>query len=312
MIRKPTSIADFLKTVAFVEHPDLLPIDRHILLCVALFADANTGRRAYPGVSNLAKMTKVSERTIQRRLRRLEAKEIIVCEASAKGGRGMAAEYRIKLESPAFLAEEDREKGDSIVSPIDIEKGDTGRSKGCHLERERVTLGAQRVTSGVTPSESSSEIHPTLHPIEIRKEDGGMDSAKPAAKESEERDGDKFFGKHHKTMGRCEKKTREQIEDLADREGQGHPWELMNEIAYRFQNRPQGLGGLRDRWGFFLREAPRNIGDLKSESWWQEKYDVEYQQRLAATIQRQREALCRLRADPEPEPELVLAPGEAF
>ena len=316
MTRKPTSIADFLKIVAFVEHPSLTQIDRHLLLCIALYADANTGRRAWPGKTNLMKATGMGRTWVKKRLDWLEALGLIQTMAFAKGGRGKATEYRICLENPAFLdyVEGDDEERGHPADPIGNEKGSLNDTKGVTPDLERGHSMVEKGTLQCPPSDSSSEIHPTLHPSEIRKADG-MDSSKPSAKDLDAKNEaeEKFFDKHFRSMGDCDKKTRRQIEHLAEQEGQGHPWELMDETMRHFEGRPKGLGGLRDTWKKFLSEASQNISEVKKDSWWQEKCDPEYQARVDAAVERQRkERVAQLEAKLK-EPEAPkLAPGEMF
>jgi hypothetical protein len=315
-----TSMLKFLRTVQNCTAP-LSDGERLVLWSLAIEADYNTGKNSHPGNTRLAQVTMRTPQGVLYIVRGLLAKGLIEKtregHPSFKGQSAQAAWYRICLENPAFPNRSDREGEETETM-----KAQTFRvEKTMKAEQADHESKCPPTMKAESADHESSDFHsPLVSPInpslpslpEIRKADGGKDSSEPSAKEIQETEPDKFFGKHFGRMGSCDKKTRQQIEGLAEREGEGHPWELMNEVAYRFQDRPQGLGGLRDPWGFFLREAPQRVGDLKNETWWQERYDPTEKARIAAVIERQRQERVWQHADPEPEPELVLAPGQLF
>jgi hypothetical protein len=315
-----TSMLKFLRAVQNCTAP-LSDGERLVLWSLAIEADYNTGKNSHPGNTRLAQITRRTPQGVLYIVRGLLAKGLIEKtregHPSFKGQSAQAAWYRICLENPVFPDRSDHESEETetmkaqtftVEQIMKAEQAD-------HESKHPPTMKAESADHESSDFHSPlvSPINPSLPSLpEIRKADGGKDSSEPSAKEIQETESDKFFGKHHKTMGRCEKKTRRQIEDLAEQEGKGHPWELMNEIAFRFQNRTRGLVGLRDTWGNFLTEAPQNISDLKQESWWQESFDPEEKARIEKVIERQRQERVWLHADPEPEPELVLAPGQLF
>jgi hypothetical protein len=293
MNRRPTSYGDMIKSVLTVRFPDLKPHHRLLLVSLAAFADGQTGKSSRPTYAYL----KISLGEVQDTWVALLLKELAqfgLIEKTHKGsGPGNASIFRICLEHAAFpdtyptmtLDDEYPQDVVRVSNQIPSVNGENTLTKEAEYPHSDNRIPSPRGEDHPKLS-SETSIQPS-HP-EIRKADGGMDSSKPSAKEPEKSDTENFFDKHHKTMGRCEKKTRRQIEALAEREGQGHPWELMNEIALRFQNRTRGLVGLRDTWGNFLTEAPQNISDLRKDSWWQEKYDPAYKEKMALAVARGR------------------------
>ncbi len=102
-----------------------LPPDEKFLL-LALADEANhDGKNAHPGVGTLAKKVNTSERTVQRLLVKLKAKNLITARKMMTGGRGWYTVYDLTLE-----------KGDSGVTLSEQLKGDTAVTD---TEPERVT-----------------------------------------------------------------------------------------------------------------------------------------------------------------------------
>ena len=284
MKEKPTSYGHMLKTTALVEHSALTQADRHVLLALALYADGNTGRRTWPGKKKLAKVTGYSSRWITERLDFLESQGLIQTMAHAKGGRGNATEYRLCFESPAYLDDADERVNPS--SSFTDEKGEVGFPKGCTGVPERVNWDTEKGEVEFTPSDSSSE-NPSNPPSEQNPESGRMDSSnpKPSAMSSERKaQADEFFAKDFDLMGSVSDPQRKQIEQLAVRESPDHPWELMKEVMRRFKLRPKGFVGLTDTWGWFLRETPHNIGKVKEDSWWRERFDPAYKDSIELAL----------------------------
>lgn len=113
---------------------------RLVLLALADNADRQT-RIAWPGVEDLAKRTRVSERSVQRALRALEGlREIELIEAGRPGQR---ARYRVIPEG---------RQTDALTPP----KSDTGGEEGRHR--------GLRMVSPVSPVPSE----PSREPVSAR------------------------------------------------------------------------------------------------------------------------------------------------
>jgi hypothetical protein len=295
----PTSMLKFLRAVQSCTTP-VSDGERLALWSLAIEADYKTGRNSHPGNSRLMQVTgRKTPQGILYIIRSLIGKKLIEKtregHASLKGQSAVAACYRICLENPAFpdAPNHESEEAETMKAQTFTVEQTMKAAQPDHESNTSMTMkaeGADHESSELSLSHGLS--HKSLPPSfpEIQKTDGGNDSPKPSANDidAKREATEKFFDKHYKVMGECEKKARNQIEQLADQECPTHPWELMNEVVYRFLSRPKGLGGLRDTWGQFLREAPRSIGDLKQESWWQEKYDSAYKEANELFIENQR------------------------
>ena len=72
-------------------------MEKFLLLAMADHArDDGTG--CYPSVGRLARKTSLSERGVQKLIRRMEQKGFLVARGKAKGGRGITVEYSLTLE----------------------------------------------------------------------------------------------------------------------------------------------------------------------------------------------------------------------
>lgn len=102
--------------------------EKLLLLALADHADYD-GNHIFPSVARQSWKTGISERQVQRLLRKLEARQILISVAHRKGGRGWATEYRIDLSAGNQRSFE--KKGDireRVTSKT--EKGDIGDIKG--------------------------------------------------------------------------------------------------------------------------------------------------------------------------------------
>jgi hypothetical protein len=68
-----------------------------------------------------------------------------------------------------------------------------------------------------------------------------------------------FLHRNHSAMGSPTTKNRARLEKMIAKVG----WEMVEGVYVLFENRPQGLGGLKDAWGMFLSEARSNIQIVK-------------------------------------------------
>lgn len=113
------------KVMGEVWELDLPFNESYVLLSLADHA-SHDGTRVFPGVALTAWKTSYSARNVQRILRKLEDRGLLVPVAHEEGGRGNATEYRIDLSAaprkPPF--EPKTEKGDNLS------KGDKSALKG--------------------------------------------------------------------------------------------------------------------------------------------------------------------------------------
>lgn len=113
---------------------------RHVLLCLANYAD-QSGRAAFPAVSSLALDTGLAPRTVQYRLRELEASGLI-----RRGNQAIAAAYITQRDRVPVCYDLDLTRGAQDApraergAPDDV-TGCTPEQSGVHATTER---GAQR------------------------------------------------------------------------------------------------------------------------------------------------------------------------
>lgn len=140
MKRKPTSLRDFLVTVASVNHPGLKPEHRHFLEALAPFADYTTGRSAYPGMLHLMRAMGKSEDRIHSYAKDCEKLGLIE-RVNGKAHKGMRAEWRFCLESPAYPDGIDPQVGDKAPQ-IKERSPASGQSKPRTLADKAPHIGA--------------------------------------------------------------------------------------------------------------------------------------------------------------------------
>lgn len=143
-----------VKVMGKVFETNLEPPDKILLLALADHAH-DDGTKIFPAVARMSVKTSMSERTVQRHLRELVERGLLVIVAHAEGGRGHAVEYAIdlfRLDGCIPLVNNGRQ--DDTLSPDDtLSKGATGDAKGCQPTQERVTP--------VTPQPSGTVIEPS-------------------------------------------------------------------------------------------------------------------------------------------------------
>lgn len=113
---------------------------RHVLLCLANYAD-QSGRAAFPAVSSLALDTGLAPRTVQYRLRELEAVGLI-----RRGNQAIAAAYITQRDRVPVCYDLDLSRGAQDApraerGACDDASGCTPEQNGVHAKTER---GAQR------------------------------------------------------------------------------------------------------------------------------------------------------------------------
>ncbi len=123
-----------------------LPQNQKLVLLA--FADhADDDGVCYPSVGRIAWKTGISERQVQRIVKKLRAAGLVVLLRNAQGGRGNAAVYQVQPKKGVKL------------SPF-AGMGDSGdilsESKGCHSQQERVTSGDQKGDIAASPEPSEN------------------------------------------------------------------------------------------------------------------------------------------------------------
>lgn len=100
-----------------------------VLLRLGDHAD-DDGRNAYPSVGSLAEACSLTRRGVQKVLRDLEHRELIVLEGGGKGGRRLTRRYRITL------------KRANVVHPIKGERGSSFQPKRANQSAQKGERGS--------------------------------------------------------------------------------------------------------------------------------------------------------------------------
>ncbi|WP_175829699.1 helix-turn-helix domain-containing protein [Burkholderia cepacia] len=119
---------------------------RHVLLCLANYADAD-GKAAFPSTSRLESDTGLSESTIRRKLDVLEELGLI-----QKGNQAIVAAYIDRGDRRPVCYDMVMKKRGVVVTPGD-ERGVTVTGTGCHGDANGVSLTSERGVT-VTPNPS--------------------------------------------------------------------------------------------------------------------------------------------------------------
>ncbi len=136
---------------------DLPPHEKLLLLAMADHAD-HEGRNVYPSIDFVAWKTRYSARHVQRLVRGLERRGILVRQGNGNGGRGRSTCYRIDLRKGDKSAPFSRRKDDTAVT-VSLENGDAD-------DRKRVTGPAGKGDGDVTRTvkEPTKELNTTTPP----------------------------------------------------------------------------------------------------------------------------------------------------
>jgi hypothetical protein len=126
-------------------------MEKFVLLAMADHArDDGTG--CYPSVTRLARKTSLSERGVQKVIRRLESRRLLASKGKSKGGRGVTVEYDLKLEKGergSGFQTQKGERGASKTPNVSAKKGEPGSPESLRtLEPEPVAarvLGAKHI-----------------------------------------------------------------------------------------------------------------------------------------------------------------------
>lgn len=128
---------------------------RHVLLCLANYADAD-GKAAFPSTSRLESDTGLSESTIRRKLDVLEALGLI-----QKGNQAIVAVYIDRGDRRPVCYDMVMKKRGVVVTPGD-ERGVTVTGTGCHGDANGVSLTSERGVT-VTPNPSLTINKPSMN-----------------------------------------------------------------------------------------------------------------------------------------------------
>lgn len=134
------------------------PVKTLLLVVMADFADDDGW--CYPSVATLARKVRISERTVQRAMREMQADGLLdILENAGPGG---SNRYRVNTDYAAL-------GGDRMTPPLP-EGGDTG-----------VTGGVTLVTPGGDTGDTLTVIEPSEEPSENERESAGADAQGRAA-----------------------------------------------------------------------------------------------------------------------------------
>lgn len=126
------------------------PTARHVLLCLANYADKN-GRGAFPSVASLADDTGLSARTVQAKLRVLEEQGIVI-----EGNRAVAAAYINRRDRVPTCYDIIMSRGEAAAPRTD-ERGESTAPRetptGCSSQQNGVNLTTER-GEGAAPNPS--------------------------------------------------------------------------------------------------------------------------------------------------------------
>jgi hypothetical protein len=152
--------------------PDVSPVERLVLLALLKFADFDDGRDAFPSIRTIAQVCGgLSERAVQRALRRLESPALgLVVRRAAGGGRGRAATYDIAVERLRRVLPF-AQKGDP-ESPYANGKGDPGSPFTGGKGDSESPFRAERVTGAAGKGDSQS---PDLSQVPIPEDHQSQD-----------------------------------------------------------------------------------------------------------------------------------------
>ena len=257
MKRKPTSYGDMLKTVGAVRHPLLKPHHREILFKIAIFANEN-GKGSRPTYAYLRAGTNHTDEYIRQLLNDLRGAEFNLVERTHTGqGKGNASIFRIRLENPAFPDDYPTHTvtptDDKKLTPTDDEVAPTGQAVNPNSQE-----GLPQLPSDFTPTTELGPSLPAPPPAppppslaETRKNSATHKSTAPIVAMPSGWGSSGFLA----AMGEPTPAQCKQLGALARPYGV-HGWVLLEEVVYKWTERPKGIDNLREPWFFFLKECP--------------------------------------------------------
>ena len=224
------------------------PTARHVLLCLANYVGSK-GEGAFPSVATLAEDTGLSTRTVQNKLRELEAMQVI-----QRGNQDLVAAYIRRADqrpvcydmdlsrgapaSPRVEHSEDQSR-DERAAPRD-ERGEFDDATGCSSRRHGVNLTTSR-GERAAPDPSLNRQGTVNEPKGVRKRSPGFDPMSVELPDWLDAD---LWGRwvRHRVQIRkplTEEAAKQQIRDLAGFKEQGHTPEAV--ITHAIGKSWQGL-----------------------------------------------------------------------
>jgi hypothetical protein len=163
-----------VKATVFVWKLELEPATKLVFLAVADHAGID-GENAHPSVRRLVGMTGYSERQVQRALKELRDRGLIVPD-TMKVGRGQVPTYRVALEKGDEVAPIPVEKGRQADALSDDQKGD----EVTPIAGEKDDAQSPILEERVTPVSQKGDIHDgTIKGVKNRHEPSELNAPQP-------------------------------------------------------------------------------------------------------------------------------------
>lgn len=224
------------------------PTARHVLLCLANYAGAK-GEGAFPSVATLAEDTGLSNRTVQTKLRELEALQVI-----QRGNQDLVAAYIRRADQRPVCYDIDLSRGavaaprvehsdvqtrDEAAAPRD-ERGESDDATGCSSRRHGVNLTTSR-GERAAPEPSLNRQGTVNEPKGVRKRSPGFNPMSVELPDWLDAD---LWGRwvRHRVQIRkplTEEAAKQQVKDLDGYRKQGHTPEAV--ITHAIGKSWQGL-----------------------------------------------------------------------
>jgi hypothetical protein len=143
---------------------ELPAMEKFVLLAMADHA-RDDGSGCYPSVATLARKTSLSDRGVQKLIRRLESRGLLAAKGKSRGGRGLTVEYDITLEKGEQRSGFRNGKGEQQCAKRvngSAEKGERGSPESSRtLEPEPVAARIDRakyIEGGALPVEKPVQL----------------------------------------------------------------------------------------------------------------------------------------------------------
>ena len=228
--------------------------ERLVLIELAHGADYRTGL-SRPGNERLRKVAGIkTHEGVRYILRRLRCdRRLIECVSKGNGGRGLATVWRIKFEDPRFPSpnkppSNDLEDTEEETPKYSTENPQVIEAKPPSNEAETPKPGASALPKSL-PKNPTTPL-PAPAKLSGALAEGWMDLFLPI-------------------MGKPSKSEQSELRKLAEKHNDEFNLgpEYVRRAVIRFQDRPKGLEGLKQRWLWFLKEAEGYIAAVIKEKW---------------------------------------------